>query len=125
MLLSLKQLLEPEFEVVSMADNVLSLLDALKVHRVRLVVLGVSLAEGETASFPQHLVARHPELRVVVVGLEADPVVARAILDGGAAAYVVAATAADELLPAVREAMRGRTFVSDSISGAESTCNNS
>ena len=56
------------------------------------------------------------DLPIVVIDTEADPVCARAVLDAGCAAYVVAATAPDDLLLAAREAMQGRTFVPSSIS---------
>jgi len=121
MLRSLKQLLETEYEVVAMADNVISLLDALEVQPTPLVVLSASMALRETASLPRHLLRRYPALRIVVVDTETDPVCARVVLDAGCAAYVVAATAPDDLLHAAREAMQGRTYVSSSISSSGST----
>ena len=59
MLRSLKQLLETEYEVVAMADNVISLLDALNLQPTPLVVLSASMALGGTHSFPRHMIRRH------------------------------------------------------------------
>jgi DNA-binding NarL/FixJ family response regulator len=66
MLLSLKRLLEPEFEVAAMADNVLSLLDALKEIAPDLLVLDTGSAEF--GDLPRRLRARHPHLCILLVG---------------------------------------------------------
>jgi DNA-binding NarL/FixJ family response regulator len=112
MLRTLKRLLEPEFEVVAMSDNVLSLLDALKVHRSPLLVLDLAMGGGKRTSLLRQLALRNTGLPIVVVGLERSPVIAREVKEAGGAAYVVTNSAPGDLVPAARAALKGRAYVS-------------
>ena len=68
MLLSLKRLLEPSLEVAAMADNVLSLADALDQIGPDLLVLDCDSAEFGTPDLVSRLRIRHPYLPILVVG---------------------------------------------------------
>src|SRR3954464_10217621 len=68
MLLSLKRLLEPEFEVAAMADNVLSLLDALKEIAPDLLVPQTGSAECGADLLAGRRRERPPCLRILLVG---------------------------------------------------------
>ena len=68
MLLSLKRLLEPEFEVAAMADNVLSMLDALGQIHPELLVLDTGSVEFGAGYLALHLHQRHPDLCILLVG---------------------------------------------------------
>ncbi len=107
MLRSLKALLEPEFEVVAMADNALSLADAVESLQPDLVVVDVSVRSRGEVNFARHLTDRFPSLRLIVLGDEDDEVVAREVLGWGAAGYVPRQAAATDLVPAARAALQG------------------
>jgi hypothetical protein len=65
MLLGLKRLLEPAFEVVGMPDNVLSLLDALRDFSPALLVMDTGSPEFGGADLPWRLRTRFPRLRIL------------------------------------------------------------
>ena len=61
------------------------------------------------------LLARHPGTRVVLVTVHDDPHLAERGYAAGALAYVLKHTAARELVPALRAALRDEQYISPSI----------
>ena len=55
------------------------------------------------------------QARVVILTVHGDPDYARAALEAGALGYVVKSRLASELLPALREALAGRSFLSSPL----------
>ena len=100
MLRSLKRVIEPEFEVAAMADNVLSMLDALEEIDPDLLVLDTGSAEFGTGDLARRLHERHPQLRILLVGDADDgpPCSARCPRVG----YVSKSAADSALIPAAR-----------------------
>src|SRR5262249_48493253 len=100
MLLSLKRILEPEFEVAAMTDNLLSLLDALAQIEPDMLVVAPGSAEFGTPDLAGRLRQRHPELRILLVGIDSEgPFDAEA---PARTAYVSKHSADESLLPAAR-----------------------
>jgi DNA-binding NarL/FixJ family response regulator len=58
-----------------------------------------------------------PEIRVVLLTMHGDVTYATRGFDAGASGYVMKQAATQELVSAIREAMRGRTFVTPMIAG--------
>ena len=63
----------------------------------------------------RHLRAAGSRAKIVFLTVHADPDYIRAGLAAGATAYVVKSRLASDLVPAIREALAGRSFVSPSI----------
>jgi two-component system response regulator NreC len=112
MLRSLKGLLEPELEVAAMADNALSLVDAVESLHPDLAVVDVSFRSRSDANLVRHLKDRYPELRLIVLGDEGDEIVAKEVLGWGAVGYVLKQAAGTDLILAARAVARGDTYVS-------------
>jgi len=100
MLLSLKRLLEPEFEVAAMADNVLSLLDAIKEIEPDLLVLDTGSVEFGAVDLARRLRLRHPGLPILLVGDESAPMPEDA--PAPRMVYVAKLSADSDLVPAAR-----------------------
>lgn len=111
LLLSLKQLLEPAFEVVAMADNALSLVDAITSLAPAIVVIDMGGPAG-VGSIVRHVRHRFPAPALIVLTDDADPVVAREARAWGVEAVVVRTRAAEELCAAAREALAMRETAS-------------
>ncbi len=62
---------------------------------------------------------RNPTARIVLVTVHAELMLVEAGLAAGALGYVLKDTAGDELVPAVRAALRGRQYVSRELGGFE------
>jgi DNA-binding NarL/FixJ family response regulator len=106
MLLSLKRLLETEFEVSAMADNVLSMLDALQEIGPDLLVLDMGSVEFAATSLALHLHQRHPDLCILLVGDDDAPAKGAYPLR---CAYVAKHAAGESLVQAARMLLgRGR-----------------
>ena len=106
---SLKLLLKPEFEVVAMADNALSLIDTVAEQSPEPVVVDQSLG-GQ--SFLRHRRIRHSDVALIVIGDEdSDSVVIREILAPGAAGYAHERLSATDLIPAAQAAIQGEKNV--------------
>jgi DNA-binding NarL/FixJ family response regulator len=115
MLGGVHSLLEAAFDTVLMVANEQSLTDALTSFRPELVVIDLSLPGKEEANVARRLKVGHPELRLIVLSVHDEPAVARRLLEGGAAAFVLKRTVAVDLLPAVEEVLRGGTYVSPAL----------
>ena len=118
LLQSLKSLVDPEFDVVAMVDNALSMVDALQALEPALAVVEGSMPGGGRSALAYHVAVRYPDLTVVVAGREPDPIAARAAIEVGCRGYVVTSSAADDLRPALWSAHEGRIFVSASVQAA-------
>jgi two-component system response regulator NreC len=109
---SLKKLLEPEFEVVAMADNALSLMDAVGALEPDLVVADLGIGSLDEGKWLRHLKRRYPEVRLVALGEDDDKTVSGEVLRWGVQGYVLKSSSATDLIPAVRAVVRGETYVS-------------
>lgn len=109
LLRTLKNILEPEFEVVGMVDNAISLIDALDAQKPDALVMEISMRNQSGESLARHLLRRYPQVPVVVLGDEDDPALIDEALGFGAAGYVIKQQAATDLPRAVREAIQGRS----------------
>jgi DNA-binding NarL/FixJ family response regulator len=119
MLRSLKRLLEPEFEVAAMPDNVLSMLDALGAIRPALLVVDTSGSEFGGVELARRLTERHPGVGIVLIGDQPDTESLRQALEGGVRGFVLKDCAVRDLGPAARAALAGRHFVSPEVKGVD------
>jgi DNA-binding NarL/FixJ family response regulator len=110
-------LLDALFETVLMVADERSLVDAVTTFRPDLVVVDLSLPrEGET-NIARRLLGRHPDLRLIVLSVHDEPTVAGQMLSAGAAGFVLKRAAATDLIPAVKEVLRGGIYVCPAIEG--------
>jgi DNA-binding NarL/FixJ family response regulator len=109
------RLLEVEFEVVTTARGGREALDKAAEFRPDALVLDVSMPGLSGIETARQLRATGSLAKVVFLTVHGDPDCIRAALATGAAAYVVKSRLASDLIPALREALAGRSFVSPSI----------
>ena len=108
----LRRLLEPEFEVVATVGDGGALLSAADETRPDVVVTDIMMPGLDGITATAALLARRPGTRVVLVTVHDDVELAERGYAAGALACVLKLTAADELVPAVRAAIRGERQVS-------------
>jgi DNA-binding NarL/FixJ family response regulator len=115
----LKRLLEPEFEVVRIVEDGRSLVSSVKELRPDLAVVDISMPglNGIEAA-RQILDASSLATKVVLLTMHEDVSYATTALDDGVHGYVLKNSDPSELLMAIREALRGRTFVAPAIADA-------
>ncbi len=117
LLRDLHGLLEPEFSVVAMSDNVLSFSDALDSLEPDVVVVDSTVSVPYEGNLVRHVRVRYPNLVVVVLAEDADSTAVQKTLSWGASAYVLKPSLASELCEAIREASQGKCYVSSGVKG--------
>lgn len=107
-----RALLEPQFEVVGdVADG-----EALVSEAARLapdvIVANIAIPALSGVSAAQTIMRAHPSARIVFATVDADRTMMRKGLAAGALGYVLKVRDAEDLVPAVRAALRGELMIS-------------
>ncbi len=108
---ALKSLLEPEFEVVGMFGDGLSLIEAAPALQPNVIVLDIGMPKMNGLNAGQRLKQIMPLVKLVYLTMNADPDMTGEAFRLGASAYLLKNSAASELLHAVRQVMRGGFYV--------------
>jgi DNA-binding NarL/FixJ family response regulator len=113
----LRGLLEPEFEVVGVVADGRELVAVARKHRPDVIVADVTMPSLNGIEAAAQLRNVGVEAKVVFLTMHRDVGYARRAMEVGAAGFVLKHSAASELVTAVREALRGRTYVTPMIAG--------
>ena len=108
----LRGLLQPEFDVVAQVQDGYALLSAFERLSPDVIVSDISMPGLDGITAAAQIVRRHPAARIVFVTVASDPLLMERGFEAGALGYVMKCAACDELLPAVRSALRGERHVS-------------
>jgi DNA-binding NarL/FixJ family response regulator len=106
-----RKLLEPEFEIIGVAPDGRALLTAALQQKPDVIVLdiGMPLLSGIDAG--RELKRLVPRTKLIVLTMNEDPDIAREALRHWASAYLVKKSAGTELTRAVREVLKGKSYV--------------
>ena len=107
----LRSVLEGEFEVVAIVGDGQALLDSAAALCPDVIVTDVAMPVLDGISAARALRERNPDARIVFVTVHNDPALVQQGLAAGALGYVLKLTAGDDLIPAVRAALRGERHV--------------
>src|ERR671925_1408112 len=112
---ALEHLLQAEFDVVGTVADGRALLKAAGelMPDVAVVDIGMPLLNGLDAG--EQLKALHPDIKVIFLTQNREPRFAVEAFRRHASGYLLKDSAASELTAAIREAMRGKTYVSPAI----------
>ena len=80
-----------------------------------LIILDITMSRIDGIETARHLRASGSRAKIVFLTVHADPDYVREGLAAGATGYVVKSRLASDLVPALREALAGRSFVSPYI----------
>jgi len=106
-----EKLLAPECDVVAKVADGRALLAAVDALRPDVVVLDLSMPLLNGLDAARQIKQSHPAVRLVFVTMNEDPDLAAQAFRIGGAAYLLKRSAGSELLTAIREAMRHRSYV--------------
>jgi DNA-binding NarL/FixJ family response regulator len=109
------KMLEPEFEVVAVVNNGRALLEAGARLRPDAAIVDIGMPELNGLDAGQQLKAMVPSIRLVFLTVSLDAQIAAEAFRRGASAYVVKNSAAAELVTAIREALKGKSYLSPLI----------
>jgi DNA-binding NarL/FixJ family response regulator len=112
----LRGLLQPEFDVIAQVQDGYALLSAVERLSPDVIVSDISMPGLDGIAAAAQIVRRHPAARIVFVTVACDPLLMERGFEAGALGYVMKREASDELLPAVRSALRGERHVCRELS---------
>ena len=112
---ALKNLLEPEFEVVGTFSNGLALVEGAVKLKPNVVVLDISMPTMNGLSAGQRLKQLMPNVKLIYVTMNQDPDMAAEVFRLGAAGYFLKNSAGSELVNAIRLVARGGSYVTPSL----------
>jgi DNA-binding NarL/FixJ family response regulator len=110
-----RTLLEPDYQVIKLVADGLSLLTAAKALKPDIVLLdlGMPLLNGLDAG--QELKKHLPKTKLIILTMNEDPDVASKTLRTWASGYLLKKSAGIELKKAISDVLRGRSYVTPSI----------
>lgn len=108
---ALKSLIEPEFEVVGMFGDGLTLVKEAPLLNPQVIVIDIRMPTMNGLNAGQRLKQVMPAVKLVYLTQEPDPDVAAEAFRLGASAYLLKTSAASELVHAIRLVMRGSPYV--------------
>lgn len=115
----ISHLLEEDFDVVATVRDGESVIDAVARLDPDLVVLDIFLPILNGFQIAARLKESNSRTKVVMLTIDDDPYYVEAAFSAGVLGYVLKSRIAIDLIPANREVLQGRTFVSPSLGKAQ------
>lgn len=110
-----RSFLEPEFEVVGIADNGRTLLRQASELKPDVVVLDIAMPKLNGLDAGDQIKLVSPNTKLVFLTMNMSPEVAAEAFRRGASGYVVKTSAAEELVRAIRRALKSESYLSPAI----------
>jgi DNA-binding NarL/FixJ family response regulator len=113
----LRSLLEPEFELVGKVEDGRALVSAAEKLRPDVIVVDISMPLLNGIEAVRQIKKLDPQVKVIFLTMHPDVTYAIRAFEAGASGYVLKHSASSELLTAIHEAIKGRTYVTPMIAG--------
>ena len=110
-----RSLLESIFDVVVMVADERSLLDSIEKVKPDVVIVDLSLPVKGAVNVVRSVKRISPELKLIILSVHDEQAIAEECLSAGALGFVLKRTIINDLVPAVSEVLKGRTYVSPSV----------
>lgn len=107
----LRKLLEPHCELVETAEDGRTLLRKAPQVKPDLVLLDISMPSLNGIDAARRLRELLPETKIIFLTMHADPAYVTEAFRAGASGYLLKRSAASELVNAVNEVLKGRSYV--------------
>ena len=110
-----KKLLEPEFDVVATVADGRALVRIAATLKPRVIVLDVGMPLLNGLDAGQQIKQLLPSVKLVFLTMNTDPALAAEAFRHGASGYVLKTCAASDLIFAIREVLKGRSYLCSAI----------
>lgn len=117
-----KRLLETEFDVVGVVSDGRALVHAARELRPDVVVLDIGMPILNGLDAGQQVKELLPNVKLVYLTMNPDVDVAAEAFERGASGYLLKTCAATEMVAAVRDVLRGKSYLSKGLSQDEIDC---
>ena len=109
------RLLEGQFEIVGSSQNGLEAIGSVARFQPDVLLTDIEMPMMDGIRAARHLQQMNSALKIVFMSASADPDIVNAALSTGALAFVLKSRLATDLEAAIREALAGRQFVSETV----------
>lgn len=106
----------PDLAVCGDAENVTGAKRAVRELQPDVVVVDLTLGQGDGLELVRDLRAHHPSLPILVLSMHEESIYAERMLAVGARGYIMKEAASDQLLIALRRVLAGKLYLSDALS---------
>lgn len=103
---------EDDLEVCGEADSEPNARDAVRDLDPDIVIVDLSLRNGDGLELVRAVHTHHPEVPMLVLSMHDEAIYAERMLAEGASGYIMKQAAADQLLTALRTVLQGDTYLS-------------
>ncbi len=110
-LAGLRSLLESDFDLVGTAEDGRALLDAAVQLKPDVIMMDISMPLLNGIEAARQLKKTVPQSRIIFLTMHADVGYVKEAFKAGASGYLIKRSAATELVTAINEVMKGRTYV--------------
>ena len=111
----LRALLEPEFELVGIAEDGPALLEKAEQLKPDIIIADITMPSLNGIDAVERLKKNGSQAKVIFLTMHHDAMYAHRAFESGASGFVLKHSASDELLIAIREVLKGRTYVTPII----------
>jgi DNA-binding NarL/FixJ family response regulator len=108
----IRDLLEPEFDVVGTVGDGEALLSAAESLRPDVIVTDISMPRMNGIEAAREIIQRDPSSKIILMTVHKDPALVRQGFTAGVLGYVLKMKASHELSRAVYEVLQGNRYVS-------------
>jgi DNA-binding NarL/FixJ family response regulator len=111
-----RKFLEPHCEIVATVSDGRALLDAAATFKPDIILLdiGMPLLNGLEAG--RQLKGKMPGVKLIFLTMQEDPDLAIEAMRSGASGYLLKTSAPSELIQAIQEALKGKSYITPQIS---------
>src|SRR6185295_9275265 len=116
----LRRMIEPEPDLVVCGEvqTEREARAAIRALAPDVVIVDISLAQGDGLELVRDVHAQRPELPMLVLSMHDELIYAERLLAAGASGYIMKHAASDQLLVALRRVLAGGTYLSESLAEA-------
>ena len=113
----LKSILESKFDLIGTVEDGRALVSAADELRPDVVVVDISMPLLNGIEAAHQIKKMDDHIKIVFLTMHSDVTYAARALDAGASGYVLKSSVPTELVTAIQEVLRGRTYISPIIAG--------
>ena len=113
----LRSLLEPEFELVGIVEDGRALIAATEKLQPDVIIADISMPLLNGIEAVRQIKTTNKDVKVIFLTMHPDVTYAVSALEAGALGYVLKHSAPSELSTAVRNALRGKTYITPFLEG--------
>ena len=111
----IRRLLEAEVETVLMVTDEISLRHTLEHFNPDIVVADLSLPVSTKTNIARELKKHFPKIKVIILSIYDDRSVLDEVMALGIEGFVLKRSAVIDLIPAIREVLRGHKYISPDV----------